>query len=160
MRWLDFLFPTKLGEAEIRFVNPNNGKIVLVKFILRTYKLSKKNDFSETKIPGLNASPLQFVSGESQILSLVLHFDGRKSRTDVRELMKNVSDLMNIDSQLHAPPVVSFQWKGFVLKCVLESMAEEFSSLFPDGRPSVGKMHATFKEFEAVEQLIEEVERD
>ncbi len=150
----------KLGEAEIRVVNPNDGRIVKANFILCTYKLTKKNDFSEITIPGLNASPLQFVSGQSRILSLVFHFDGRKSRTDVRELMKSVSDLMNIDSQVHAPPVLLFQWEGFVLRCVLESMAEEFSLLFPDGRPSVGKMHATFKEHEEVEQLIEEVERN
>jgi hypothetical protein len=159
MRWPNFLFPSKLGDAEIRIVTPNNGRIVRVKFILRTYKLTKKNDFSEIKIPGLNASPLQFISGESRILSLVFHFDGRTSSTDVRELMKSVSDLMNIDSQSHVPPVLLFQWKEFTIRCVLESMAEEFSSLFLDGRPSVGKMHATFKEFEDVEQLIEEVER-
>jgi hypothetical protein len=146
MGCINFLLPIKLGEAEIRVVIPDHGRIVKAKFILNTYQLTKKNHFAEIEIPGLSGAPLQFVNGQPDILSMVFYFDGRKTRTDVRELMKSVSDLMNIDGQIHAPPVLLFQWKGFPFRCILESMVEEFISLFPDGRPSRAKMHVTFKE--------------
>ena len=42
-----------------------------VRFILKTYKLEKKDDFSEIGAPGLNGEPLQFVRGHSRTLSMV-----------------------------------------------------------------------------------------
>jgi hypothetical protein len=36
-------------------------------------------------------------------------------------------------------------------------MMEEFSSLFPDGRPSRGKMHVRFREMLSLQELIREV---
>lgn len=156
MRCIDFLFPPKLGEAEIRVLIPDRGKVVKAKFIWKTFKLTRKNDFAEVKIPGLDGAPVQFVSGQSRMLSTVFLFDGSKTKTDVRELMKDVSDLMNVDLEIHAPPILLFQWKGFSFKCVLEAMTEEFILLFPDGRPSLGKMHVSFKEGCTLNQITEE----
>lgn len=47
MGCLNFLLPIELGEAELLIISPNNQKSVKVKFILRTYKLTKKNIFAE-----------------------------------------------------------------------------------------------------------------
>jgi Contractile injection system tube protein len=75
--------------------------------------------------------------------------------------MKQVMDLMNVDSRTHAPPVLSFEWTGFSFKCVLErSTVESFISLFPDGRPSRGQMHVTFREWSTLEELLHEAERE
>jgi len=93
-------------------------------------------------------------------LSTVLYFDERATNTDVRQSMKNVADLMNVDRQTHAPPVLSFEWVGFTLKCVLESVAQEFSSLFPDGRPSRGRMHIRLKEMLSMQELLQEAGRE
>jgi len=56
--------------------------------------------------------------------------------------------------------VLLFQWKGVSLKCVLESMAEEIISLFPDGRPSRARMHVTFKEMRTQADLLQEENRE
>jgi hypothetical protein len=159
MGCLNFLLPIELGEAELLVIKPDNRKSIKVKFILRTYKLTKKNIFAEIAIPGLPSAPLQFVRGQSKLLSMVIYLDARKESRDVRELMKSVSDLMNIDDQIHATPVLLFQWKGFPFRCVLESMVEEIISLFPDGRPSRAKMHVTFKEMSQQSDLIQEERR-
>jgi hypothetical protein len=145
--FFDFLFPTSLGEADIRSIPPADASNVRVRFILKTLTLAKENDFVELPIPGLNGEPLQFVRGHSRILSMALYFDGRPTNTDVRQSMKQVTDLMNVDSHTHPPPVLSFEWTGFTLRCVLErSTVESFTSLFPDGRPSRGRMQVTFRE--------------
>jgi hypothetical protein len=159
MGCLKFLFPIELGEAELLVIKPDNGKSVKVKFILNTYKLTKKNIFAEAAIPGLSGAPLQFVKGQSELLSMVVYFDARKEGRDVRELTKSVSDLMSIDDQLHAPPVLLFRWKEFPFRCVLESMAEEIVSLFPDGRPSRARMCVTFKEMSELRDSIQEESR-
>jgi hypothetical protein len=155
----DFLSPITLGDAEIRVVSPADGRTLRVSFIVNTFKLAKQNDFAEVSVPGLNGEPLQFVRGHSRILTTVLYFDGRATNTDVRQSMTQVMDLMSVDRRTHAPPVVSFEWTGFALQCVLErSTVESFRSLFPDGRPSRGHMHVTFRESLTLEQLLREAE--
>jgi hypothetical protein len=153
------LLPIRLADAEIRTITPAGGGTHRVRFILKTYKLEKKNDFSEISAPGLNGEPLQFVRGHSRALSAVLYFDERATNTDVRQPMKNVADLMKVDRQTHAPPVLSFEWVGLTFKCVLESVAQEFSSQFPDGRPSRGRMHIRLREMLSLQELLQEAER-
>ncbi len=157
----DWLFPIRLGDAEIRVLPPADARTVRVRFILKTFKLSKENNFAEVSVPGVNGQPLQFVHGRSRTLSTVLYFDGRATNTDVRQSMKQVTDLMNVDGATHAPPVLSFEWSGLSLQCVLQrSRAGSFRSLFPDGRPSRGRMHVTFRESLTLQQLLQEAGRE
>ena len=157
----DFLFPIRLGEAEIRVIPPAEVRTLRVRFILKTFKLAKENDFSETSAPGLNGAPLQFVRSHSRTLSTVLYFDGRATNTDVRQSMKQVTDLMSVDRHTHAPPVLSFEWTGLSFQCVLQnSTAGSFSSVFPDGRPSRGQMHVAFRESLTLQELLHEAGRE
>lgn len=161
MGCFDFLVPITLGEAEIRVIPPADVRTLRVRFILKTFTLAKKNDFAEMSVPGLNGEPLQFVRGHSRTLSTVLYFDGRETNTDVRQSMKQVMDLMDVDRHTQAPPVLSFEWTGCSLQCVLESSTvESFRSLFPDGRPSRGHMHVTFRESLTLQELLQEAERE
>jgi hypothetical protein len=159
MAWLDFLFPIVFGEADIRVLSPGDGRIVNVRFILKTFTMEKKNEFAQVNVPGLSGEPLQFVRGRARMLSAVLVFDGRATNTDVRQLMRRVTELMSVDRDTHAPPVLSFEWRGASLQCVLESAVEEFRSLFHDGRPSRGRVRVVFRESLTVAQLQQEADR-
>jgi hypothetical protein len=156
----DVLFPATLGDAEIRVIAPADGRILRVRFVLKSFKLAKTNDFAEVNVPGLGGELLQFVRAHSRTLSTVLHFDGRATNTDVRQPMRQVMDLMNVDHHTHAPPVLSFDWRGFSVHCVLESTVEAFSSLFPDGRPSRGQLHVAFREYLTLQELEQEAARE
>jgi hypothetical protein len=153
--FLDFLFPVALSEAEIRVLSLP-GQTLGVSFIVKTLAITKKNEYSPVNIPGLSGQPLQFIRGGSRTLSVVLSFDGRATNTDVRQPMTRVAELMRVDPATHAPPVLSFEWRGESLQCVLESAVEEFRSLFPDGRPSRGRMLAVFRESKTIQQLLQE----
>jgi hypothetical protein len=152
---LDFLFPVALGDAEIRVVSPP-GQTLSVSFIVKTLAMTKKNEYSSVNIPGLSGQPLLFIRGGSRTLSVVFFFDGRATDMDVRQPMKRVAELMRVDPATHAPPVLSFEWRGESLQCVLESAVEEFRSLFPDGRPSRGRILAVFRESKTMQQLLQE----
>jgi hypothetical protein len=157
--WLEFLFPPALAEAEIRVLSSADaGATMSVSFIVKTFRLAKKNEYVAAPVPGLNGQPLQFLRGGSRTLSVVLSFDGRATNLDVRQPMKRVADVMLVDRDTHTPPVLSFQWKGQSLQCVLESLVEEFRSVFPDGRPSRGRMHVVFRESRTPQQLLQELE--
>jgi hypothetical protein len=158
---LDILFPTVLGEAEIRVLSGSSSGLRLrVSFILKTFKLAKKNEFAAAHVAGLNGEPLQFERGGSRTLSVVLSFDGRASNTDARVLTARVTALMNVDRDTSAPPVLSFDWGSTSLQCVLESAVEEFRSLCPNGRPSRGLLRVVFRESRTLEQLQRDLDRE
>jgi hypothetical protein len=159
MRCLDFLFPPRLANAELVVLQPGGeqaGRRIAINFVLRSYKLSKKNNYTSPPIPGLPGAPLQFLSGQPRLLSLAIDVDARSENRDVRELTTDIAGLMKIDRDTHAPPVLRFEWKALSLRCVLEGAREEITSLFWDGRPSRARMHATFKEFRTVAELLAE----
>lgn len=161
MGCLEFLLPVRLGAAEIHVLDGTDaGRVVHVTCAVKTLKLEKRNDFDEVPVPGLDGQPLLFVRSRPRTLSMVLHFDGRDTNTDVFEPMSQVSRLMKVDPQTHAPPVVRFNWEGLELKCVLESLKQDFISLFPDGRPSRGRMHVRFKERKSLQDLQDDLNRE
>lgn len=163
MGCLSFLFPPRLASAELVVIQPNSaqtGRRIAFKFILRSYKLSRQNVYAEQPIPGLPGAPLQFVSGKPRLLSLAMHFDTRNENRDVREMTNDVARLMKVDRDTHTPPLLRFEWKGLSLRCVLEGATEEVTSVFPDGRPSGARMHATFKEMKTLAELQDELERE
>jgi len=158
----DLLFPPTPGNAEIRVLTgAQAGRIVRVSFVLKTFTLAKENDFETVSAPGLNGEPLRFTRGRARTLTMVLHFDGRATNTDVRQPMSEVTSLMNVDLDAHAPPVLSFEWTGFSLRCVLErAVVERFRSSFADGRPSRGQMRVAFRESKTLEELLVESRRE
>lgn len=161
MSCLDFLFPPRLGAAEITVLDGSDtGRVVPVTFAVKTLKLEKRNDFDEVPVPGLDGQPLVFVRSRPRTMSMVLHFDGRDTNTDVVEPMSQVSRLMKVDRQTHAPPVVRFNWDRLELTCVLESLKQDFTSLFPDGRPSRGRMHVRFRERKSLQDLQDDLNRE
>lgn len=163
MGCLDLLFPPKLASAELTVIQPNSaqtGRRVTVKFILRTYKLSKQNIYAEQAIPGLPGAPLQFVRGQPKILSLAMTFDARDANRDVRELTSEVTRLMVVDRAIHAPPMLRFEWEGASLQCVLESATEKIISTFADGRPSRARLDARFTEMKTLAELQDDLARE
>ncbi len=163
MGCLSFLFPPRLGSAELVVIQPNSaqtGRRIAIRFFLGSYKLSKQNIYAEQSVPGLPGAPLQFLRGQPKLLSMAMYLDARNEDRDVRELTNDVTSLMKVDRATHVPPVLRFEWKGLSLPCVLESATEEILSLFPDGRPARAKMHTTFKEMRTLAELQEELTRE
>ena len=135
-----------IADAEILVLEPPDGRIIEIKFYLETLKFEKKNKYAEISSPGTKPV-LQFFNNELSVLSMTLFFDTSEAGTDVRELTEDVLSLMDIDQTIHAPPILSFRWKGVKFKCVLESAVQEFLVLFPDGRPSRAIIDVSFREF-------------
>jgi hypothetical protein len=161
MGCLGLLFPPRLGSASLVVAPPSAqaGRRIAIEFVLRSYKLSRQNLYAEQSIPGLPGAPLQFLRGQPRVLSMVMVFDTRQEDRDVRELTKQVADLMNVERAQHAARIVRFEWQGLSLPCVLESATEEIIALFPDGRPSRAKMLTTFREMRTLADLQQELNR-
>lgn len=136
-----------MALAKARILNEKTGERFDVMFNPEEYSLNKDNNFASQAIPGLGSPLLQFVHGNLRTLDMELFFDTFEQQRDVRDETNKVVDLLRIDSDLHAPPVLRVTWGSLDFRCVLSKVAQKFIKFFGDGRPARARLNVTFQEF-------------
>jgi len=115
------------------------------------YTVNEDNNFAVQGIPGLGAPIVQFVNGNQRTLEVELFFDTYDTPTlpkqDVRLQTSQVTDLMKLDSTLHAPPVLRVSLATFEFRCVLSRASQKFIMLMPDGMPVRARVSCAFIEY-------------
>jgi hypothetical protein len=148
-----------LRKARIEVLVPQNvpQPVIELKFNPTEYQLQKSNNFAEIPIPGLESPPIQFVRGTSEKLVAELIADTSDTLDDVRKKYTNgLRDLMRINADLHAPPIVRLTWDDQVFKGVVEALNISFILFTPDGVPIRAKVALTLKEYRPVEVQVKE----
>jgi nucleoid-associated protein YgaU len=147
--------PKQLERAKIIQVKPA-GSSVEVLFNPSEYRVSKSNQFAEVAVPGLSAPILQYSRGNSQTLTMKLFFDtydprhaeGRYGKDqDVTLYTRRVTDMMKINSELHAPPICQFSWGNFNFVGVIQQADVQFTLFLPSGVPVRATVDVTFKQY-------------
>ncbi|MBT1539639.1 peptigoglycan-binding protein LysM [Ralstonia solanacearum] len=151
--------------------NTVNGDRIPVQFNPEEYTLNREINYAQAAIPGLSAPILQFVHGNMQTLQMELFLDsyerhkvGSKTvnaaQSDVRVLVKQVTDLMAIEPTTHAPPVLLFTWGSLAFTCVLANCSQRYTMFLPDGIPVRARLTVTFNEYRNVDLEAKEVKRE
>lgn len=110
--------------------------------------IDKSVTYGEQDILGLDAPIQQFVSGDAATLSATLRFDVyEREEDDVRELTDRFAELVLVDGDLHAPPLVQFAWGSITFTSVVESVNTTFTMFARDGTPVRARADVTFKEY-------------
>jgi hypothetical protein len=131
--------------------------VIPLRFNPAEYQLQKANNFAEINIPGLESPPIQFVRGACEKLTTELLVDTSDTLDDVRETYTDkLRDLMRIQQELHAPPIVRFVWASEVFKGVVESLNITYVMFTPEGIPLRAKLNLTLKEYRPVEIQVKE----
>jgi hypothetical protein len=145
----------ELEKARIKQLVPNGPEIAVL-FNPTEYRVSKSNQFAEVAIPGLGAPMLQFGHGNAQTLSMQLFFDTYDPQStdikypknqDVRLRTRRVTDLLKINGELHAPPIIQFSWGNFVFVGVLQQADVRFNLFLPSGVPVRATVDVTIKQY-------------
>lgn len=139
-----------LEKATIQTYDPEThvvGEEIEVLFNPTEYRLNKANQFAEVAIPGLGAPPLQFVRGNARTLSMQLFFDTYEQGEDVRDYTGKITELLEIDPELHAPPICLFSWGNLNFAGVLERADQRFTLFLSDGTPVRATIDVTLKEY-------------
>jgi hypothetical protein len=149
----------------------NKNKVITVLFNPAEYSFDRSNSYKATPVPGLGAPLLQFVNGESDHLSMDLFLDdytdpkGPTSRKtpEAEPLMTRLNDLtslIEIDSKLHAPPPVRFDWgPTMTFTGVIEKIGRKVTMFHPDGTPARATLSVSFKGYRTLQQLVKEPPR-
>jgi hypothetical protein len=130
----------------IHITNKKTNITYKVMFNPEEYSLNKDNNFAAQAIPGLGSPILQFVHGNMRTLDMELFFDTFELNKDVRTETQRVVDLLTINSELHAPPLLQVTWGTLDLQCVLAKVGQKYIKFFPDGRPARARLNVTFNE--------------
>jgi len=143
------------------------GQIVPFLFNPSEFSVEKTNQFTEVNIPGLPSSIFQFVKGGARTVSMDLTFDTYEEKKDVRTYTdsitgwesetKKAKGLMDIDSDLHAPPVCLFIWGGFIFPCLIERATKRYTMFLSDGTPVRASLNVTLKEYKEFETQVKEI---
>ncbi len=149
----------------------DKGKVITVLFNPTEYSFERANSFKATAVPGLGSPLLQFVSGESDRLSLDLFLDDYtdpKGPTSLQQketnpLTKRLADLfklLEIDRDLHAPPPVRFNWGPLEFFAVIEKLSRKVTMFHPDGTPARATLSVAFKEYRTLRKQLEDPRRE
>lgn len=160
--------------VEKAYLTRKDNTSVRVKCLFNPKELSveKSNQYAEVNIPGLSSPILQFVKGNARSVTLDLFFDTYEEGRDVRlstdlitgwdagsmqSRLSPTKGLMDIDSDLHAPPVCIFTWGDFSFQCIIEKVSKKFTMFHPDGFPVRATLNVTLKEYKEVDVQVKEI---
>src|SRR5262249_28497877 len=123
---------------------------------------------------------LQFVRGHTETLSLDLFFDSSEDGmgpdvTPVTQKTDRFYELIKIDRDTHAPPLLRFIWgqDGFAganfdgnwssqartngFQCVVESVKQRFTLFSSEGTPLRAVLSVTLREYYSLEEQIQRI---
>lgn len=160
-----------MGLEKAMLTNTVTGTKIPVQFNPEEYTLSREINYAQSAIPGLSAPILQFVNGNMQTLEMELFLDSYEqhkvsstvinpAQSDVRALVRQVTDLMAIEPTTHAPPVLLFTWGSLAFTCVLARATQRYLMFLPDGTPVRARLNVTFNEYRNVDLEAKEVKRE
>lgn len=162
----------QLKKATITVLDGSKkGDVISVLFNPTDYSLERSNSYKATPIPGVGAPILQFVNGESDQLNLDLFMDDYTDPLGPTSLLlpepsplatrlDEISKLLRIDRDLHAPPPVRFNWGPLEFSAVIEKLGRKVTMFHPDGSPARVTLSLSFKEYRTLRQQLEDPRRE
>ena len=139
----------------------NENAAVEVMYNPKELTLDSSTQFQRSSMPGLQVPVTQFVSGQTQTMSLELFFDTYEQKTDVRLLTAKVSNFLKIESDIHAPPVCVFEWgvplaaeKGRFFKGVFDKVTQKFTMFLDSGIPVRATLSVSISEYQTIDEQL------
>lgn len=164
--------PNQLKKASITVLDgADAGKVIAVLFNPTEYSFDRSNSYKAVALPGLGSPLMQFVNGDADQLSMELFLDdytdpqgptsrARSEQAPVASRLEAISRLLNIDSDLHAPPPVRFAWGPMEFKAIIEKLSRKVTMFRPDGSPARATLNVAFKEYRTLREQMERPRRE
>lgn len=149
----------------------DKGKVISVLFNPAEYSFERTNAYKAVPIPGLGTPLMQFVNGELDTLSMELFLDDytdpegptsreKKEAKPLLARLKDISKLLEIDRDLHAPSPVRFNWGPMEFTAVIDKLGRKVTRFHPDGTPARASLSVSFKEYRTLRRQLEEPRRE
>ncbi|MDB5692067.1 MAG: LysM peptidoglycan-binding protein [Alphaproteobacteria bacterium] len=169
----------KLQKVRIEILSGSRaGTVIPILFNPEQYTMDRANTFKSTAVPGLGSELIQFVNGNSTVLTMDLFledsFDAaslnmNQAQDELAEgvlnmlvltRMKLLNSLLEIDRTLHAPPTVRFVWGPLRFDAVVEKITTKATIFHSDGLPKRATLSVSFREYRSIARQLEEPRRE
>jgi hypothetical protein len=151
----------KLVKASITDVSRAQGDpsrtIITVLFNPTDLSMDRASHYASMPVPGLSMPILQYIRGESDVLTLELFLDRTDQGSDVDADIKKLSTFCRIDGVLHAPPVMEFSWANFVFTGVVTSFRQRMTLFSEDGRTLRARITLSLKSYKSAQVQLREL---
>ncbi|MGZ4122083.1 MAG: CIS tube protein [Tumebacillaceae bacterium] len=148
-----------LTKAKIIASLNSGDKTIPVLFNPNEYEISAGNNFKWQEIPGLSQPIAQFSNGSETTLKVNLFFDTYEQGTDVRTYTKQITSLLDVDKDLHAPPLCRFVWGSLDFKGVITSISQRFTMFLDTGEPVRATLNVSFRLAQSVTEQYQNIPR-
>lgn len=149
----------------------DRSKVIAVLFNPAEYSFERSNSYKALPVPGLGSPLVQFVNGEADVLTMDLFLDDytdpegptsreRKESRPLLDRVRDISRLLEIDRDLHAPSPVRFNWGPMEFTAVIEKLSRKVTMFHPDGTPARATLSVTFKEYRTLRRQLEQPRRE
>lgn len=135
------------------YKNNKAKKRIYLQFNPEAYSLDSTNNYESKKLIGLKDEITQFKGGSQSDLQLDILFDSTDTGEDVRDTIKPLSLISDIDPELHAPPPCLFVWAGSVFKGVVTQLNKKFTFFYHDGTPARVKIRLILKPYKTPQEI-------
>ncbi len=159
----------KAAFYKLKSNGEREGRGISVMFNPESYSVSSSAVYYPSFSPQKRVEILQFSNIRARTLSMELLFDAMNDPDDDIETLKSSAVLKNIfldvtkdvrdkvkelrsmieltDGEKSPPPVVEFQWGGFVFRGVTDSFKENYTMFHSDGRPIKATVSISMTEY-------------
>lgn len=138
-----------MEKAIISIVGGKSSDKLTVQFNPQTYTLKKGNN---TIVKSINTNPTsyEYLERKPSVLSMELLFDSYvyavAKQSDVREKYELLrTQLLQVKSEKHTPPVMQFAWGTFIFVGILVSLDENYTMFSESGIPVRAKVKVSFE---------------
>jgi Contractile injection system tube protein len=140
-----------LTKATITNVSQANSRPMKVLFNPTDVSVDRSSHYASMPVPGLSMPILQYIRGESDILQLELFLDRTDQNSDIVSDLDQLEGFVTIDSALHAPPVIQFDWGKFSFAGVVTSLRKKMTLFSEDGRVLRARLTLSLKSYKSAE---------
>jgi hypothetical protein len=146
-----------LVQATITDVSHLGSTPVSVLFNPTDLSVEEGSHYASMPVPGLSMPVLQYIRGESDVLHLELFLDRTDQGSDVESDIRTLKSFIQIDSTLHAPPVIEFTWGAFLFTGVVTSLHQRLTLFSEDGRTLRARITLSLKSYKSAEVQLREL---
>ena len=115
--------------------------------------------YPDISVPGLRTPLLQFIRGEARTLAVELFLDSSDTGASLATRLDELRRFVNIDSELHAPPVCRFEWGDTSFTGVMSTFSEKFQMFDASGHILRARVTVTLKAYEPAQQQLALIDR-
>lgn len=141
-----------LEKAKLKNISATPNTSIDVMFNPTEYSVSTNMNYADINVPGLKMPLVQFVRGDSRVLNVELYLDNSDVEESLEDKLAELRTFVQIDSDIHAPPVVRFEWgRGSQFDGVVTQFTETFQMFNDAGDIIRARVKLAIKSYEVAE---------